>query len=91
MSQLMVCPYCNGEMTITPDLHGRDVLCPHCQQNIQIPGQQAPSPNEYYYQPPGQPTRPVYQIEQKSSLSGCQVFLIVVVAVITAVIILVLC
>ena len=38
MNQVMQCPLCSGEMTITPDLLGRDVRCPHCQGEIHVPG-----------------------------------------------------
>jgi hypothetical protein len=54
MSQVMQCPLCNGEMTITPELEGRDVRCPHCQQEIHIPGGAAAAPSA----PPGTPGAP---------------------------------
>ena len=60
MSQIMQCPHCNGQMTITPDLHGLEVTCPHCRRRMSIPGvPQAPAEPQYssygdrQYQQPG--------------------------------------
>jgi len=44
MSEIMSCPHCGGEMTVTPDLHGQVVACPHCRGQLSIPYPQAASP-----------------------------------------------
>ena len=42
-NNLMACPHCNGQMTVTPELRGQVVTCPHCQQQLTIPPA-APTP-----------------------------------------------
>ena len=37
MSEVMSCPHCAGDMSITPELRGRTVRCPHCQKELSIP------------------------------------------------------
>ena len=37
VTQIMTCPYCGREMTVAPDLQGRNVQCPHCDREIHIP------------------------------------------------------
>ena len=40
MSEVMSCPHCNGEMSVTPDLYGQIVRCPHCNGEMSIPASQ---------------------------------------------------
>jgi len=40
MSEVMSCPHCNGEMSVTPDLYGQIVRCPHCNGEMSIPAPQ---------------------------------------------------
>ena len=37
MSELMSCPHCGRDMSITPELRGQTVTCPHCQKELSIP------------------------------------------------------
>ena len=33
----MNCPNCSQQLTISPDLHGKNVQCPNCQKEMSIP------------------------------------------------------
>jgi len=41
VSEVMPCPHCGGEMSVTADLWGQVVVCPHCQKELTIPAPEA--------------------------------------------------
>lgn len=50
MSNIMQCPHCRGQITVTPELHGMEVTCPHCHRAMSIPGvPQASDPQQTSY------------------------------------------
>lgn len=38
LMNIVHCPYCQGEIQSLPALVGKQVLCPHCRQQMQMPG-----------------------------------------------------
>jgi hypothetical protein len=62
MSELVSCPHCGGQMSVTADLKGQVVLCPHCQKQLTVPD---PAPQAF---PPLDPVRLLHQKSVSSYL-----------------------